>query len=127
MTACKLVLLKSVITYGYGNEQLRNGLQFVRTKDDGSVFGVATDDLPKLVLFQEGLPDVYETHDLTELASVKSWLLEALADNDLDVLDLPAVEKFARSGKPLLAAFVKDGTQRLEHKEELVAACKRQA
>ena len=103
-----------------------NGLPFVRTRDDASAFGIH-DELPRLVLFQEGLPDVYETQDLTELASVKSWLKEALADNDLDVLDLPAVEKFARSGKPLLAVFVNDAMQRLEREEDLMDACQRQA
>lgn len=87
-----------------------NGLPFVKTCTEveealelfgiggvgESVAGEQLQLLPKLVLFQNGLPEVFAagSADLTELAAIKTWLKEELESNDLDVMEMAAVERY---------------------------------
>ena len=100
------------------------GLAFVKTPDAQEALELGVEgQLPKLVLFQNGLPELYEGDELTELGAIKTWLKEELEDDNLDVLDIAAVEKFAKSGKPILAIFVDDSRQKLTNEEAIVSVC----
>jgi len=104
-------------------------LTFVKTSDGvREVLGDAP-HLPSLVLFQNGLPETYGggAADLTDLASVRAWLTEELESNDLDVMTVAAVERYAAKTKqqPLLVVFVEDSRQRPAHEDALVALCDR--
>ena len=100
-----------------------DGLPFVKSPDANEALEYGIEDLPKLALFEDGLPEVFPGEDLTELAQIKTWLKDELENNNLDVLELTAMEKYAKTGKPLLAVFVEDSKQKLANEESLLSIC----
>ena len=56
--------------------------------------------------------------DYKDLKPFKSWLKDEIDNKDVEVLEMSAVEKVAKSGKALLVVFVEEGTQTLNHELE---------
>ena len=53
-----------------------------------------------------------------DLNPFKSWLKGELENQDVEVVEMAAVEKVAKSGKALLVVFVEEGGQPLHHQLE---------
>ena len=64
------------------------------------------------------LPSPIHIGDYKDLKPFKSWLKDEIDNKDVEVLEMSAVEKVAKSGKALLVVFVEEGTQTLNHELE---------
>ena len=131
-------------------------LAFVQTSDSGEAAEYGLDpevDLPKIVLFENGIPEIYDdgrifimlisffilyeihinqnrsneflkisisiaTGGFKDLNPFKSWLKDELENKDVEVVEMTAVEKVAKTGKALLVVFVEEGGKPLDHKLE---------
>ena len=82
---------------------------FVRISDlaEAEEFGIGFNELPKLILFQNSIPDEY-SEDINDLKALKKWVKEELESIDIDVLDLPTMEKVVAGGSPFVIMFVED-------------------
>ena len=87
---------------------------FVRISDlaEAEEFGISFNDLPQMVLFQNSIPDEYDG-DLLDVKTLKKWVKEELESTDVDVLDIPTMEKVVSGGSPFLIMFVDDPKREL--------------
>ena len=76
-------------------------------------FGVALDELPRIVLFQNSIPDEY-SGDILDLKALKTWVKEELESTDVDELDLATMEKVVEGGSPFVIMFVDDPKRELK-------------
>ena len=58
------------------------------------------------------------TGGFKDLNPFKSWLKDELENKDVEVVEITAVEKVAKTGKALLVVFVEEGGKPLDHKLE---------
>ena len=56
--------------------------------------------------------------DLNDLNPFKSWLKDELENQDVEVVEMAAVEKVAKSGKALLVVFVEESARPLSRQLE---------
>ncbi len=80
---------------------------------EAAEFGVQLEELPKLLLFDNGIPEEY-AGDLADAASVAKWLKNEMESTEVQVLDLPTMEKVVQSGSPFVIMFVLDHTKALD-------------
>ena len=87
---------------------------FVRCSDPAEAveFGIAVNELPKVVFFENSIPDEYDGNVL-DLKALKTWVTEELESTDVDVLDLPTMEKVVEGGSPFVIMFVDDAKREL--------------
>lgn len=85
---------------------------FVRCSDivEAEEFGVGLSNLPMVLLFDNGIPDEY-SGDLSNVATLKTWLKEELESTDIDLLDVVTMEKVVAGGSPFVIMFVDDPTR----------------
>lgn len=87
---------------------------FVRVSDlaEAEEFGLEHNELPKIVLFQNSIPDDY-AGDVQDLKALKTWVKEELESTDIDQLDLATMEKVVAGGSPFVIMFVDDPKREL--------------
>lgn len=89
-------------------------LSFVRISDlaEAEEFGIEISELPRVVLFQNSIPDEY-TGDILDIKALKTWVKDELDSTDVDELDLPTMEKVVAGGSPFVIMFVDDPKREL--------------
>lgn len=89
-------------------------VQFVRCSDpeEAEAFGIKAKNLPKIVMFENGIPDEFDG-DILDTKALTTWVKEEMDSTDMDVLDIPTMEKIVKGGSPFVIIFVDD------HKREL--------
>ena len=87
----------------------------VRISDlaEAEEFGISLDELPRIVLFQNSIPDDY-TGDILDIKALKSWVKDELESTDVDELDLVTMEKVVEGGSPFVIMFVDDPKRELK-------------
>lgn len=87
---------------------------FVRNSDvvEAEEFGIGPDQLPKVVLFSNSIPDKYDG-DVLDIKALKSWVKDELDSTDIDTLDIATMEKVVVGGSPFVIMFVDDPKREL--------------
>ncbi len=73
--------------------------------------------LPSVVLFDDGVPEVF-SGDVLDPLQIKEWVVNEIRSDDVEVVDAAVLANIVRRTQSLLAVFVSE----LKHLEEEVAA-----
>ena len=68
-------------------------------------FGVELEELPKIIHFDNGIPEEYDAN-LGDTVSLLKWIKDQLESTETQVLDLAMMEKVVESGSPFVIIFI---------------------
>ena len=93
---------------------------FVRISDlaEAEEFGVTINEMPRIIFFQNSIPNEY-SGDVLDLKALKTWVKDEIESIDVDELDLATMEKVVEGGSPFLIMFVDDAKREL-HSEAAI-------
>ena len=93
---------------------------FVRISDlaEAEEFGVTINEIPRIIFFQNSIPNEY-SGDVLDLKALKTWVKDEIESIDVDELDLATMEKVVEGGSPFLIMFVDDAKREL-HSEAAI-------
>ena len=91
---------------------------------EGKAYGLMSKELPALVMFDNGIPDVY-TGDLNNVHDVRNWVNDEVRDNDIDIIGLKVLGKVVKKTEAVLVMFLDEPTDRIEGEEDIQDVCDR--
>ena len=100
-------------------------LTFARISDlaEAEEFGVGVNELPRIILFQNSIPNEY-SGDILDLKALKTWVKDELESIDVDELDLATMEKVVEGGSPFVIMFVDDPKRELKSEAAILKVSK---
>ena len=91
---------------------------------EGKSYGLMSKELPALVVFDNGIPDMYKG-DLSNPSSITDWINDEVRDNDVDVIDLKVLAKVVKKTEAVLVIFLDDPSDRIHGEDEIQDVCDR--
>ena len=82
----------------------KQDMPFVKISDQGATEAFGIEDLPSLVYFENGVPELY-IGDLLNNEAILKWMLSELKQEEIKELTVPMLDKLIERGKTMAVLF----------------------
>lgn len=84
----------------------KHGIQFVKIDDHEAVEEFGIEELPSVVYFEKGIPNIYDG-DLEQEEDFLEWLVEQLEKDEIEDVTDEMLDKLINEGKNIAVLFCK--------------------
>ncbi|XP_069688968.1 uncharacterized protein hlk isoform X8 [Periplaneta americana] len=92
----------------------KHGIQFVKIDDQAAAKEFGIDDVPALVYFEKGIPNVYDG-DLENEDEILEWLVEQLEKDEIEDVTDEMLDRLVKEGKTLAVLFYDNNERKSQH------------
>ncbi|XP_023720452.1 uncharacterized protein LOC111871518 isoform X7 [Cryptotermes secundus] len=92
----------------------KHGIQFVKIDDDSAAREFGIDDVPALVYFEKGIPNVYDG-DFENEDEILEWLVDQLEKDEIEDVTDEMLDRLIKEGKTLAVLFYDNNERKSQH------------
>ncbi|XP_021927613.1 uncharacterized protein LOC110833625 isoform X8 [Zootermopsis nevadensis] len=92
----------------------KHGIQFVKIDDDSAAKEFGIDDVPALVYFEKGIPNVYDG-DLENEDEILEWLVDQLEKDEIEDVTDEMLDRLIKEGKTIAVLFYDNNERKSQH------------
>ncbi|GFG32944.1 hypothetical protein Cfor_05504, partial [Coptotermes formosanus] len=92
----------------------KHGIQFVKIDDDSAAKEFGIDDVPALVYFEKGIPNVYDG-DFENEDEILEWLVDQLEKDEIEDVTDEMLDRLIKEGKTLAVLFYDNNERKSQH------------
>jgi len=92
----------------------KHGIQFVKIDDDSAAKEFGIDEVPALVYFEKGIPNVYDG-DLENEDEILEWLVAQLEQDEIEDVTDEMLDRLIKEGKTLAVLFYDNNERKSQH------------
>ncbi|KAJ9596073.1 hypothetical protein L9F63_012741 [Diploptera punctata] len=92
----------------------KHGIQFVKIDDNSAAKEFGIDDVPALVYFEKGIPNLYDG-DLENEDEILEWLVDQLEKDEIEDVTDEMLDRLIKDGKTIAVLFYDNNERKSQH------------